>query len=44
MPDSTERLLKAMGAPAVEFERGQFAERASAATVSVLEPLFPKRG
>jgi methionyl-tRNA synthetase len=44
MPSSTSRLLEALGSPAIEFERGQFAERASAATVSVLEPLFPKRG
>jgi methionyl-tRNA synthetase len=44
MPSSTSRLLEALGSPAIEFERGQFAERASAATVSALEPLFPKRG
>jgi methionyl-tRNA synthetase len=44
MPASTERLLKAIGAPALEFELGRFAERASAATVAALEPMFPKRG
>jgi len=44
MPASTERLLEAIGAPATEFERGRFAERASAATVGALEPMFPKRG
>jgi methionyl-tRNA synthetase len=44
MPATTERLLGALGAPAVEFDRARLAERASGATVSALEPLFPKRG
>ena len=43
MPETTERLLAALGAPDVKFERALFAERGSGATVSALEPLFPKR-
>ena len=40
---TTERLLDALGAPEVDFGRAVFAERGSGATVSALEPLFPKR-
>jgi methionyl-tRNA synthetase len=43
MPRSTERLLDALGSPGVEFGRAVFAERGSGATVTALEPLFPKR-
>jgi methionyl-tRNA synthetase len=43
MPDTVERLLDALGAPGVRFEHALFAERGSGATVSALEPLFPKR-
>ena len=43
LPATTERLLQALGAPNVEFERALFAERAEGGTVSSLEPLFPKR-
>jgi methionyl-tRNA synthetase len=43
MPETTERLLAALGAPGVKFERALFAERGSGATVTALEPLFPKR-
>jgi methionyl-tRNA synthetase len=43
MPDTVERLLEALRAPDVTFERALFAERGSGATVSALEPLFPKR-
>jgi methionyl-tRNA synthetase len=43
MPDTVDRLLEALGAPGVRFERALFAERGSGATVAALEPLFPKR-
>jgi methionyl-tRNA synthetase len=43
MPATTELLLGSLGAPALEFARARFAERAGAATVRGLEPLFPKR-
>jgi methionyl-tRNA synthetase len=43
MPDTVERLLEALRAPDVRFERALFAEHGSGATVSALEPLFPKR-
>ncbi len=43
MPRSTQRLLDALGAPDVAYGRAVFAERGSGATVSELEPLFPKR-
>ena len=43
MPATVERLLEALGAPETRFERALFAERGSGATVSALEPLFPKR-
>jgi methionyl-tRNA synthetase len=43
MPATTERLLRALGAPETEFARALFAEHGSGATVSALEPLFPKR-
>jgi methionyl-tRNA synthetase len=44
MPAITERLLGALGASAFEFDHARLADRASGATVSELEPLFPKRG
>jgi methionyl-tRNA synthetase len=43
MPATTERLLEALGSPALEFERGQFGDHAGAATVNALPQLFPKR-
>jgi methionyl-tRNA synthetase len=43
MPDTVERLLDALGAPGVRFEHALFAERGSGATVTALDPLFPKR-
>jgi methionyl-tRNA synthetase len=43
MPNTVERLLDALGAPGVRFEHALFAERGSGATVTALEPLFPKR-
>jgi len=43
VPASVERLLEALGAPEVAYERALFAERGSGATVGALEPLFPKR-
>jgi methionyl-tRNA synthetase len=43
MPDSTRRLLEALGSEATSFEHAAFAGHASGATVSALEPLFPKR-
>jgi methionyl-tRNA synthetase len=42
MPETTEVLLRALGAPEVEFDRAVFAERGSGATVTALAPLFPK--
>ena len=44
MPDTTRQLLEALGAPEVGFDRALFAERTIGATVSALQPLFPKRG
>jgi hypothetical protein len=43
MPASVEKLLLALGAPGVEYERALFAERGSGLPVQALEPLFPKR-
>jgi methionyl-tRNA synthetase len=43
MPQSTQKLLDALGAPDVAFGRTVFADRGSGAEVSELEPLFPKR-
>jgi methionyl-tRNA synthetase len=43
MPETAERLLVALGAPETKFERALFAERGSGATVTALEPLFPKQ-
>jgi methionyl-tRNA synthetase len=43
MPQTTERLLSALGAPQVAFERALFAEHGSGARIAPLEPLFPKR-
>jgi methionyl-tRNA synthetase len=43
MPQSTGRLLEALGARDVAFGRAVFAEHGSGVTVSELEPLFPKR-
>jgi methionyl-tRNA synthetase len=43
MPSSTERLLNALGAPGTEYRDADFAGRTTAASVTALEPLFPKR-
>jgi methionyl-tRNA synthetase len=43
MPATTVRLLEALGAPEIEYERALFAERGNGASVQALEPLFPKR-
>jgi methionyl-tRNA synthetase len=43
MPASVEKLLLALGAPDVSYERGAFSERGSGLPVQALEPLFPKR-
>jgi methionyl-tRNA synthetase len=42
MPASTERLLGALGAPALEIARARFAREGSGASVHTLEQLFPK--
>jgi methionyl-tRNA synthetase len=43
IPASVEKLLLALGAPEVVYERALFAERGSGLPVQALEPLFPKR-
>jgi methionyl-tRNA synthetase len=43
MPTSVEKLLLALGAPEVTYERALFAERGSGLPVQAIEPLFPKR-
>jgi methionyl-tRNA synthetase len=43
MPHTTQTLLDALRAPDVSYGRALFAEHGSGATVSALEPLFPKR-
>jgi methionyl-tRNA synthetase len=43
MPASTHRLLAALGVPATAYDDAEFAERGSGASVTALEPLFPKR-
>ena len=43
MPASVEKLLLALGAPEVTYERAIFAERGSGLPVQAIEPLFPKR-
>jgi methionyl-tRNA synthetase len=43
MPQTTNRLLAALGAPEVTFDRAMFAEHGSGGRISPLEPLFPKR-
>jgi methionyl-tRNA synthetase len=43
MPTSTDRLLDAFGASEVGYDSARFAERGNGATVTALEPLFPKR-
>jgi methionyl-tRNA synthetase len=42
MPATAERLLVALGAPDASFDAALFAIRGSGASVSALEPLFPK--
>jgi methionyl-tRNA synthetase len=44
MPDTTGRLLDAIGQPSQEYPGARFNERGSGSRVSELEPLFPKRG
>ena len=43
IPDGTDRLLNALASPSVDFAGAEFAERGNGATVTPLEPLFPKR-
>jgi methionyl-tRNA synthetase len=43
MPASTEKLLDALGAPALAFDRAAFARRSRGGSVAALEALFPKR-
>src|SRR5437764_8814383 len=43
VPASVEKLLLALSAPAVSYERALFAEQGSGLPVHSLEPLFPKR-
>ena len=43
MPSSTARLLNALGASGTTYASAEFAERATGASVSALEQLFPKR-
>src|SRR5437660_10779632 len=43
MPDSTMRLLQALGTDQTSFEHATFGGHVGGATVSALEPLFPKR-
>jgi methionyl-tRNA synthetase len=43
MPDTTERLLAALGSPSTGFDRAVFSEHGSGARISPLEPLFPKQ-
>jgi len=43
MPATVARLLEALSARETGYERALFAERGSGATVTALEPLFPKR-
>jgi methionyl-tRNA synthetase len=43
MPATVEKLLVALGAPEVQWERAVFAERGNGLPVQALDPLFPKR-
>jgi methionyl-tRNA synthetase len=43
MPQTTDRLLAALGSPSSEYGRAVFSERGSGARITPLEPLFPKR-
>jgi methionyl-tRNA synthetase len=43
MPASVEKLLLALGAPEITYDRALFGERGSGLPVQALEPLFPKR-
>src|SRR3989440_1841516 len=43
MPQTTERLLTALGSPETGFERAMFAEHGSGVRIAPLEPLFPKQ-
>jgi methionyl-tRNA synthetase len=43
MPSSTARLLEAVGHDSVDYAGATFADQGSGATVTALEPLFPKR-
>jgi methionyl-tRNA synthetase len=42
MPATVERLLEALGAPDTSYASALFAEHGNGATVSALEPLFPR--
>ncbi|MFN8174329.1 MAG: methionine--tRNA ligase [Solirubrobacteraceae bacterium] len=43
MPETTSRLLSALGRPGTGWEQARFAARGEGAAVTALEPLFPKR-
>ena len=43
MPESTVRLLDAIGSGDLDYAGAQFGERPAIAAVTALEPLFPKR-
>ena len=43
MPSSTDKLLAALGSPDVGFDHAAFRSHSSGATVTPLDPLFPKR-
>ena len=42
VPASAERLLNALGSPDTDYARAEFAGQGNGATVTPLEPLFPK--
>ena len=43
MPESTGKLLAALGAPDLSIAGAEFAPHGGGRTVAALEPLFPKR-
>jgi methionyl-tRNA synthetase len=43
MPSTVDTLLKSLGTPDLDYARAEFAGHGSGATISAIEPLFPKR-
>ena len=43
IPEATETLLAALGAPVIAIEQAQFAPRGSGSLIETLQPLFPRR-